>query len=53
MLEERFNVKEIVAEIVPTYHIRKEDKERDSVLYEELCELGGASLEEPVVGKES
>lgn len=47
--EERFNVKEIVSEIVPTYHIRKEDKERYSAIYKEFCELGRASQEGPVM----
>ena len=47
--EERFNVKEIVSEIVPTYHIRKEDKERYSAIYEEFCKLGRASQEGPVM----
>lgn len=47
--EERFNVREIVSEIVPTYHIRKEDKERYSAIYEEFCKLGRASMDEPVM----
>ena len=49
-IDERFDVKEIVARIVPTYHIRKEDKERDMAIYEEFCELGRASHEGPVLG---
>ena len=53
VLEERFDVKEIVAEIVPTYHIRSEDKERDEAMYEEFCELGRISYEEPVVGEDT
>lgn len=48
-IEERFDVKQIVSEIVPTYHIRKEDKERDAAIYEEFCRLGRASHEGPVV----
>lgn len=48
-IDERFDVKEIVAGIVPTYHIRKEDKERDEAIYEEFCKLGRASHEGPVV----
>lgn len=47
--EERFDVKEIVSEIVPTYHIRKEDKEHYSAVYEEFCKLGRASHEGPVM----
>lgn len=47
--EERFDIKEIVSQIVPTYHIRKEDKERYSAIYEEFCKLGRASHEGPVM----
>lgn len=48
-IDERFDVKEIVSEIVPTYHIREEDRKRDSAIYEEFCRLGRASHEGPVV----
>ena len=48
-VDESFHVKEIVSEIVPTYHIRKEDKIRDSEIYEEFCKLGRASHEGPVM----
>ena len=48
-VDESFHVKEIVSEIVPTYHIRKEDKMRDSEIYEEFCKLGRASHEGPVM----
>ncbi len=47
--EERFDVKEIVSEIVPTYHIREEDKKKYSAIYEEFCRLGRASHEGPVL----
>ena len=47
-IDERFDVKQIVAGIVPTYHI-KEDKKRDSAIYEEFCKLGRASHEGPVM----
>jgi FlaA1/EpsC-like NDP-sugar epimerase len=47
--EERFDVKEIVSQIVPTYKIRKEDKERYSAIYEEFCKLGRASQDAPVM----
>ena len=47
--EESREVKKIVSGIVPTYHIREEDKERDEEMYEELLSLGKASHEEPVV----
>lgn len=49
--DERRDVKEIVSRIVPTYHIRFEDKKRDEEAYQELLSLGKASHEEPVVGK--
>lgn len=48
-VDEVWNIKDIVAEIIPSYHIRKEDKERDESLYKELCNLGQASHEAPVV----
>lgn len=48
-IDERFDVKEIVSGIVPTYHIRKEDKERDNAIYEEFCKLGRVSHEGPVL----
>jgi len=47
--DETFDVKEIVAGIVGTYHIRPEDKERDREIYKELCGLGKASHEDLVV----
>ena len=47
-IDERFDVKEIVSGIVPTYHIREEDKERDSAIYQEF-----ASLEERVMKDQS
>ena len=49
--QERFDVKEIVSEIVPTYHIREEDKKRYSAIYEEFCKLGRASHEGPTLSK--
>ena len=48
-IDERFDVKQIVSEIVPTYHIRQEDKERDAAIYEAFCKLGRASHEGPIV----
>lgn len=48
-IDERLDVKEIVSHIVPTYHIRPEDKERDESIYEEFCELGTFSHEGAVV----
>lgn len=47
--EERFDVKEIVSEIIPTYHIRKEDKERYTAIYDEFCKLGRVSHEQPIM----
>ena len=49
--EERFDVKEIVSEIVPTYHIRQEDKEKYSQIYENFKQLGRVSQEKPVLKK--
>ena len=49
--EERFDVKTIVSEIVPTYHIRKEDKEKYSAIYEEFYRLGRVMNEKPVLQK--
>lgn len=48
-IDERFDVKQIVAGIVPTYHIKEEDKKRDSAIYEEFCKLGRVSHEGPVM----
>ena len=47
--EERFDVKEIVSEIIPTYHIRKEDKERYTAIYDEFRKLGRVSHEKPIM----
>ena len=49
-IDESMDIKEMVAEIIPTYHIRKEDKERDEAIYRKLVSLGKASHEKPVVG---
>ncbi len=49
VLNESENVKEIVAGIVHTYHIRPEDKERDKTEYEVLNSLGKISHEGAVV----
>ena len=51
IMEERFDVKEIVSEIVPTYHIRKEDKEKYNEIYENFRQLGRVSQEKPVLKK--
>lgn len=48
-VDEQFDVKEIVSGIVPTYHIRPEDKKRDNATYEEFCKLGRASHEGPIM----
>lgn len=48
-VDEQFDVKEIVSGIVPTYHIRPEDKKRDDATYEEFCKLGRASHEGPIM----
>lgn len=43
------NVKQLVSQIVPTYHIRQEDIERDANVNKELRELGKISHEKPVM----
>lgn len=43
------DVKTIVSGIVPTYHIRPEDMERDMEIYKALNGLGRASHEGPIV----
>lgn len=47
--EERFDVREIISEIIPTYHIRKEDRERAKAIYEEFHKLGRISHEKPIL----
>lgn len=39
-MNESLSVKQIVSEIVPTYHIRQEDLKRDEEVNKELRELG-------------
>lgn len=48
-MNESLNVKQIVSEIVPTYHIRQEDLKRDAEVNKELRELGKISHEKPVM----
>ena len=47
--DEECDIKEIVSGIVPTYHIRPEDKKRDEEAFEKLISLGKASHERLVV----
>lgn len=47
--DESRDIKEIVSKVVPTYHIRPEDKERDEAAYQQLISLGKASHESLVV----
>ena len=42
-MNESLSVKQIVSEIVPTYHIRQEDLKRDEEVNKELRELGKLS----------
>ena len=51
-MEESPDIKEKVAEIISTYHIRSEDKKRDSEAFQELVSLGRISHEGPSVEKE-
>lgn len=51
-MEESPDIKEKVAGIIPTYHIRPEDKKRDSEEFQELVSLGRISHEGPSVETE-
>lgn len=51
-MEESPDIKEKVAGIIPTYHIRTEDKKRDSEAFQELVSLGRISHEGPSVETE-
>lgn len=51
-MEESPDIKEKVAGIIPTYHIRLEDKKRDSEAFQELVSLGRISHEGPSVETE-
>ena len=51
-MEESPDIKEKVAEIISTYHIRPEGKKRDSEAFQELVSLGRISHEGPSVEKE-
>lgn len=48
-MEESPDIKEIVAGIISMYHIRPEDKKRDSEAFQELVSLGRISHEGPSV----
>ena len=48
-MEESPDIKEKVARIISTYHIRPEDKKRDSEVFQELVSLGRISHEGPSV----
>lgn len=48
-INESKDVKSIVARLVPTYHIRPEDKKRDEEIYKTLNELGKISHEGAIV----
>ena len=51
-MEESPNIKEKVANMISTYHIRPEDKKRDSEAFQELVSLGRISHEGPSVKTE-
>lgn len=51
-MEESPDIKEKVAGIISTYHIRSEDKKRDSEAFQELVSLGRISHEGPSVETE-
>lgn len=46
------NVKQLVSQIVPTYHIRQEDMERDANINEKLRGLGTVIHEKPIMKEE-
>ena len=48
-MEESPDIKEKVADMISTYHIRQEDKKRDSEAFQELVSLGRISHEGPIV----
>ena len=48
-MEESPHIKERVASIISTYHIRPEDKKRDSEIFKELLNIGKISHEGPSV----
>ena len=48
-MEESPDIKEKVADMISTYHIRPEDKKRDSEAFQELVSLGRISHEGPIV----
>ena len=48
-MEESPDIKEKVAGIISTYHVRPEDKKRDSEVFQELVSLGRISHEGPSV----
>ena len=47
--DESLNVKRLVAELVPTYHIRPEDEERDEAIYAQFYSLGERMAEKPAM----
>ena len=51
-MSESPNVKQLVSQIVPTYHIRQEDIERDANVNKELRGLGKVSQEKPIMKEE-
>ena len=48
-MEESPDIKEKVADMISTYHIRQEDKKRDSEAFQKLVSLGRISHEGPIV----
>ena len=48
-MEESPDIKEKVADMISTYHIRPEDKKRDSEAFQKLVSLGRISHEGPIV----
>lgn len=47
--EESEQIKQLVSELVPTYHIRPEDQIRDENIYAKFCQLGERIKEKPAM----
>jgi Predicted nucleoside-diphosphate sugar epimerases len=53
IISESGDIKSAVSEIVPSYHIKKEDKERDLEIHKRISQVGIVSQEEAVVEEEN
>ena len=53
IMSESGDIKSVVSEIVPSYHIKKEDKERDLEIHKRISQVGIVSQEEAIVEDEN